>query len=186
LLAASGVNERPQSRAVLRGLKAFNDFIDRPVIVITNVLLLLSCSFICVEVITRYVFGLSQAFLEELSKNFMVWFVYLILAIVSKERGHVKIDALSRLLKGKSAIVADIIFHLSVVAVCIIIGIGMVSSIQAFYISGQTPATQFALPEWIIRLLVPVGLLFLVLRNIELVIEGVLALISKQGETPAV
>jgi C4-dicarboxylate transporter DctQ subunit len=168
----------------MRWLKSFNDFFDRPVIVITDALLIMAVVLVCVEVFTRYVLGISQAFLDELSKYSMVWFVYLILGIISKERAHVKIEILSRYLKGKSHDVADIIFHFSVVVICVIVGWGMISSIHFFYLSGQTPVTQVALPEWTVRLILPVGLFLMMLRNIELIIEGVLALSSKKKPEP--
>ena len=165
---------------VLKGLKSINDFLERPTLYITGFLLLLGIVFICIEVFGRYVLGESQAFLEEQSRYFLIWFVYLILAVVSRERAHIKIDTLSRLLKGKGIDIAEILFHLSVIVFCIVVGWGMIESIHAFYLTGQISTTQFALPEWSIRVVIPVGLFLLLLRNIELVMEGVIKLKTKQ------
>jgi len=164
----------------LKRLKAFNDTADRCMIAITNILLALGMVFICIEVFTRYILGTSHAFFEEQAKYYMLWFVYLILGVVSSERRHVRIDVVPELLKGKSREVFEIFVHLSVVVFCLIVGPGMVDSIHSFYVSGMTPPTEFALPEWVPRLVLPVGLFVLLLRNIQLVIDGILTLIGKE------
>lgn len=55
---------------------------------------------IFMQVITRYVFGFSFEWSEELARFLFVWVVFLGSALIMGEEGHLAVELLPRLLKG--------------------------------------------------------------------------------------
>ena len=53
-----------------------------------------------VQVITRYVFGFTPSFGEELARYMFVWIVFLCLPVVAKKGGHMAIQMLTVRLQG--------------------------------------------------------------------------------------
>ncbi|WP_316859915.1 TRAP transporter small permease [uncultured Cohaesibacter sp.] len=67
---------------------------------ISVVAMLVMLAIIFMQVITRYVFGFSLEWSEELARFLFVWVVFLGSALIMGEDGHLAVELLPRLLKG--------------------------------------------------------------------------------------
>ncbi len=65
---------------------------------VTAMIVMLAVIFM--QVITRYIFGFSFEWSEELARFLFVWVVFLGSALIMGEEGHLAVELLSRLLKG--------------------------------------------------------------------------------------
>ncbi|MBO4314315.1 MAG: TRAP transporter small permease subunit, partial [Desulfovibrio sp.] len=81
----------------------------KALVIIANGLMLL---LVFVQVITRYCFGWTPYFGEELARYLFVWVVFLSLPLVAKHGGHMCIETLTSRVKGTTLktlnILADI------------------------------------------------------------------------------
>lgn len=117
---------------------------------------------IFVQVITRYAFGFTPSFGEELARYVFVWVVFLSLPIVSKKGGHMAIETItSRVKNGKlkfCRVVADI-FTIAFLLLMISEGITMVQR-ASFQTS---PALEISM-SWV-YIVIPISC-FLMLLNV--------------------
>lgn len=68
-------------------------------------------STVTIEVVLRYLFGLSLIFTEELSRYLMVWFVFLGSAIAIRDGSHIKITVLVKHFSHKTQQVLSLIAY---------------------------------------------------------------------------
>lgn len=134
------------------------------------------------EVVTRYFFGRTYGPLDEFSIWLQIWFVCLLLGVVEKQRRHIFVDILPGRLpqryKPVWLIAADI---LTLIFVVIFFWSG-VNVIQALIQAGAiTMTTGFSLPEWIIRLSIPIGAIFLGFFAMEHLLADIRSLGKQKG-----
>ncbi len=81
------------------------------------------------QVITRYCFGWTPSFGEELARYLFVWIVFLSLPLVAKTGGHMCIETITSRVHGKTRkilfILADI-FSLAFLTIMVVCGLQMV------------------------------------------------------------
>jgi TRAP-type C4-dicarboxylate transport system permease small subunit len=68
------------------------------------------------QVITRYFFGYSIAWIEELTRYFMIWMAYLGSAVLFKDNDHIRMDLIFRKLPVKYQDYLYILFELIQIA----------------------------------------------------------------------
>ena len=79
---------------------------------ISVVAMLVMLAIIFMQVITRYIFGFTFEWSEELARFLFVWAVFLGSALIMGEDGHLAVELLPRLLKGKKpGLVLDVFIN---------------------------------------------------------------------------
>ncbi|SBW12970.1 putative N-acetylneuraminate transporter [uncultured Alphaproteobacteria bacterium] len=79
---------------------------------VSVVAMLVMLAIIFVQVITRYIFGFTFEWSEELARFLFVWAVFLGSALIMGEDGHLAVELLPRLLKGrKPGLVLDVFIN---------------------------------------------------------------------------
>lgn len=80
---------------------------------ISVVAMLVMLAIIFMQVITRYIFGFTFEWSEELARFLFVWAVFLGSALIMGEDGHLAVELLPRMLKGKKpGILLDVFINL--------------------------------------------------------------------------
>ncbi|MBQ7456557.1 MAG: TRAP transporter small permease [Desulfovibrio sp.] len=95
------------------------------VIVLNGLMLLL----VFAQVITRYCFGFTPSFGEELARYLFVWVVFLSLPLVAKTGGHMCIETITSRVSGMTLKVLTVcadIFSLAFLTVMVVCGLQMV------------------------------------------------------------
>lgn len=134
--------------------------------VIISIFMITMSILIFIQVISRYVFGDSVTWTEEVSRYMFIWLIFLTMGIGFKENKHIGIDiVLDRcppaLQKVISQFVYILVFSLSVLLTYE--GILLVQQMAKF---GQTSA-NLQIPMWFVYLSLPVGFLLTALRLIQ-------------------
>lgn len=78
---------------------------------------------VTIEVVLRYIFGLSLIFTEELSRYLMVWVVFLGGAIAVRDGSHIRINVLAKRLSAKTRRLVDLVAHTLTVIFLIVVTI---------------------------------------------------------------
>lgn len=115
-----------------------------------------------VQVITRYVFGFTPSFGEELARYMFVWIVFLCLPVVAKKGGHMAIEMVTVRLRGMPLKVCRIIadsFTIAFLVLMVYQGALMVDR-ASFQTS---PALEISM-SWV-YIVIPVGC-FIMLLNV--------------------
>lgn len=125
------------------------------------------------QVVMRYAFNSSPAWSEEIARFMFVWESWLGISITQKYGKHIKIEALTSRLKGKTLAVVNIIadvFTMIVLVIIIKYGIDLMNII--FSMHQNSSATHF--PLWIVYLACPLSCTLMFIRligNIKLQID---------------
>ena len=123
-----------------------------------------------VQIILRYFFGRSLAWVEEVSRYFFVWGVYCYIIIAAREDNHIRITVHLQLFPEKiqkiiitTADILWLIFNLIVV----VVSARYVASMFQYPYYSQTLGFNLAY----IYLVVPLGFIFLSIRVIQVMIK---------------
>lgn len=152
----------------MTALCALLEKILKGLVIFANGLMLL---LVFLQVITRYCFGWTPSFGEELARYLFVWVVFLSLPLVAKYGGHMCIETITSRVHGKTLktlnILADV-FSLIFLAIMVWNGIKMVS-----LTSYQTSPAMMIPMSWV-YVVIPFGcavMFFYVLANLLKVIK---------------
>ncbi len=120
-------------------------------------------AWVFLQVLTRYFFGYTPSFGEELARYAFVWLVFLCLPIVAKAGGHMAIEYVTSRVKGNALRTLNIIansFSSIFLLIMVIYGAEMVVSM-----SYQTsPAMQVSMS--VIYSVIPFGCLIMLLNTV--------------------
>jgi C4-dicarboxylate transporter DctQ subunit len=136
-----------------------------------NTLLLLITLMIFIEVVSRYIFGVSHGMVEENCQIFFLWVVFLCAGKVTKEDKHISISLIPLLIekKGNKRVerAYNIILHSSTILFAIILlYTGTLNVIQK-KAAGAISCFEYVFPYWIYHLSLPVGAVLLIYWEIR-------------------
>ncbi|MEN6327901.1 MAG: TRAP transporter small permease [Syntrophomonas sp.] len=148
------------------------DHLERFVDYFIGSLMLLVTLILCVNVLTRYCFGFSLTWAEELTTYSIIWLTFLGSGLCVKRELHVSVDAILLLLphRGRKfmtilAYAVGLIFSL----LLMILGLDLTSQVTN---SGQlSPAMM--LPMQCVCAAVPVGAAFMILEYVLIIIKKI-------------
>lgn len=124
------------------------------------------CLLIFVQVVSRYVFGDSVTWTEELSRYMFIWLVFLTIGVGFKENKHISIDIVLDLFPKiiqKAIRQITYLAMLGLSALFVWEGYILVLQMQMY---GQT-SPNLEIPMWWVYLSLPVGFLLSVVRLIQ-------------------
>ncbi len=100
---------------------------------------------------------------DDLIRHLVLWIAFFGAGIATRSRSHVKIDALTNIVKIETRKYMDVAVNLFSCLVCAIL---MVSSCQFLYIEYQAQGhSQFLnLPVWTLEIVMPLGYLIIAIR----------------------
>ncbi|MDL2216683.1 TRAP transporter small permease [Desulfovibrio sp. OttesenSCG-928-M14] len=136
--------------------------VEKVLNLIVSALIGLMMVWVFVQVITRYMFGFTPSFGEELARYMFVWIVFLCLPVVAKKGGHMAIEMLTVRLRGMPLKVCRIIadsFTIAFLLLMVYEGALMVNR-ASFQTS---PALEISM-SWV-YIVIPVGC-FIMLLNV--------------------
>ena len=134
------------------------------------------------EVVSRYVFGVCHAFMEQYSTWLQIWFVYLVMGAIEKGRGHIIIDILPRRLPQRYKTGLLVVFDVVTLAFAILLFWSGVELCQDWLRTGVLSTTGISFPLWISRLCMPLGATFLAFFAIEHLARDIPSLGKQAGE----
>lgn len=143
--------------------------------VICVLLLCIMSTVLFIQVIMRHFFNNSLVWSEELARYIFIWLIYLSISYAAKELRHIKIEeALAlfpRFLRPYITILGHVLFLAYAI---IIINTGWELVRRQQMLRATSPA--MLIPMWIVYLAPVVGFIFTGVREIQLIIKGILDL----------
>jgi len=124
------------------------------------------------EVVSRF-FGQTRGFMEEFSKWAQVWFVYLMLGVIEKGRGHITVDILPRRVPERYKTGLLIVFDIVTLVFAILLFWSGVQVCQQLIQMGVPSGIGVTFPLWISRLCIPLGGIFLAFFSIEHLVRDI-------------
>ncbi|WP_084783221.1 TRAP transporter small permease [Bacillus dakarensis] len=146
--------------AIIRNIDRYSEKLIIALFMITMTVL------IFLQVVSRYVFGDSITWTEELSRYLFIWLIFLTIGVGFKENKHISIDIVLDLLpKILQKLIRQITYLLVFVVAALFVweGYVLVMQMQMF---GQTSA-NLRLPMWWVYLSLPVGFFLSTIRLIQ-------------------
>lgn len=148
---------------------------------VSNVLLILITSVVFIEVILRYIFGISYGILQAFSPWSMVWIGYLMMGVTEKARRHVRVDFVPTRLPERYQAALLVIGDIACLTFCIFLCWAGIEMTQITKQAGLLSVTgAICVPIWIVRLIVPLGAVLLALFSVEHLIMDIGSLKGKQ------
>lgn len=151
------------------------DRLSRLSAIIASVLFVVAGAMLTYEVVARYYFIKPTRWAAELSQMCLIWGSLLAMAWLLRQRNHIQVDAVVRLLPAPVTRVLDSL---------VMIIIAVFSGITAWYgflifhdsfVRGRTTGSLLDLPIWITELAIPVGF-------VMLLVQALLELIRLHGD----
>ncbi len=145
-------------------LSAFLNFLDGLLKKATIACIGLMLVIIFLQVITRYCFGYTPFFGEELARYLFVWTVFLSMPLLARSGGHMAIETLTMRLKGRPLKVCRVVADLFTMwFLLIMVAAGVRMTLMAQY---QTSAAMMIPMSWVYAV-IPFGCAVMLLYTIE-------------------
>lgn len=122
------------------------------------------------QVIARYIFNYSFVWALELTTFIFGGLIFLGMAYGVKKGAHIGVDALVRVLPPATARVAAILATLLCLLYAGIVFVGGWIYVDRMYMIGIL-AQDIPIPQWVPRLVMPIGFAFLFLRFLEVLVS---------------
>jgi TRAP-type C4-dicarboxylate transport system permease small subunit len=123
-----------------------------------------------INVVTRYGFGYSISWNEELTSLAIIWMVFLGGGIISRGNQHLSIEALAERLPVKAQWVLNILIAVLTIAVSVILCKLSMNQVALLHQYGQVTAAA-KLPIYIAYLVLPIGFTLIILGYLEYLLK---------------
>lgn len=97
--------------SLLRKMEKISERLNRVAFVISNIFLWIMSIIVMTQIVTRYLFGYSISWAEEISKMLMVWGALLVAAVIEYEDRHLRVSFLLFRLNDKVHVIVKMVFQ---------------------------------------------------------------------------
>jgi TRAP-type C4-dicarboxylate transport system permease small subunit len=137
----------------------------------SNIFLILILVGVFTEVVSRYLLHQSHGFMEEFCKWSQIWIAYLMLGLVERSRGHIKVDILLNRISDRAKKPLLIIFDLICLVFAAALFFSGLASTQNLYVLGSKSTSGVPVPLWVPTLAAMVGALLLAFVSLNRLVE---------------
>lgn len=148
----------------MKQLAATIEVVNRFAAGIAAVLYVLAGAMLTYEVIARYFFIKPTRWAAELSQMCLIWGTLLAMAWLLRQRQHIQVDAIVRLLPEKLVRWLDSLVMFIVALFAAVTGWYGFDIFHDSFVRGRTTGSLLDLPIWITEVAVPIGFALLLLQ----------------------
>ncbi len=130
-----------------------------------------------VEVISRYVFHTTHAFMEEINPFLQVWITFLLAGVLLKDDQNIDVSILRERLKGKAGAYLRLIIALFTAAGAAFLMIAGWQGTVFMWTRRGAFITEIPIPGWLIVFPLFIGMVFVSMWNVEKIIKSVIEII---------
>jgi TRAP-type transport system small permease protein len=157
-------------------IKAISDKIVNILKVSGMVALSLMVAMIFFNILTRFLFAVTFGITEEWTVWLMIWSVFVFIGVDVKENEHISVTFLADKLKGKKRSILNISISFIMIIFGILFLYGCWNDMLNDKMIHVSTITSVPVPLWIIKLCMPVGMLFFLFHSIEKLMNDINAL----------
>jgi len=151
----------------MKVIKTLSDGMEKILKISGLVALVLMVGMIFFNIVSRALFQETFGVTEEWPVWLMIWSVFVFIGIDIKENAHISVDLIPNKLKGNKKLVLEIFISL----IMIIFGILFLYACWADVMMAKkihlSTITSIPVPVWIVKLCMPLGMLFFIFHSIE-------------------
>ncbi len=140
-----------------------NDVLERVLVGFAGVIVAVVVALPVVSAVTRLLTGQGYSFLDESAPQLVPWIVFPMLGVLLRRDGHITVDMMLHVLKGRALTVLRIVVLAVSVLSCIAIGVMGYRTTVFFASLGQLSTTEIEFPLWYLYVSYPLG--FLIAAN---------------------
>ena len=159
----------------------FNKIVTRVEDILIELFLAAMVIMVLLQILMRNLFQSGILGADDLIRHLVLWIAFFGAGIATRSNSHVKIDALTNLVKKSTRRYTDVLVNAFSCAVC---GVLTVASAQFLYIEYQAHAhTQFFnLPVWVFEVVMPLGYLIIAVRFAHNGISGITDILREKKQ----
>ncbi len=157
-----------------RFLYHVTDILDGPMQWVAMGGMVISTLLAFIEVITRYLFGISHAWAQEISIYVIIYAVFLFGGPALKRGDHIRVDFLSNILRGRARLIHAVVVDLALTALCVFLFVTGIGLVRLNYDLGTRTGSQaFLIYPFLVA--VPLGMLIFSLYSFVHLLGSVVA-----------
>lgn len=135
------------------------------------------------QVILRNFFHTSILWADTLLRHLVLWIGFIGASLATRERRHINIDAVSRLLSKTAQKITLSIINLFAGTICFFLLRAAMTFIQSEKEAGSILFT--GIPTWVFQIIIVIGFGLMMLRFLIHTLENLMALLSPAQKEPA-
>jgi TRAP-type C4-dicarboxylate transport system permease small subunit len=156
---------------LLSSLKKLNDVLSRLLLAAGAIIIAVIVLSLFAEAVARYVFGSSQAFMEEMPRLLVPFVVFPLMGALLRAGRHIAVEVIPGRLAGLKRHVLMIAVHAVTTAVGGQFTLSGMLAVLHFKAMGLVSVSEWAVPMWCVYLAFPVGFGLLTLSGLELLLR---------------
>jgi TRAP-type C4-dicarboxylate transport system permease small subunit len=133
----------------------------------------LNVAAISAEAAARYLWGSSQAFMEEFPRLLVPFIVFPMMGVLLKAGKHISVEILPQKLEGKYRSFLLIIVYGVILVISLEFCIAGISAVSYFKMIGLASITEWTFPMWWVYTTFPVGFALLIFFDLELLLREI-------------
>jgi TRAP-type C4-dicarboxylate transport system permease small subunit len=141
--------------------------------------MLIIMGMVFLEVISRYVLGISHEYIPAISSWAMVWMTYFMLGVILKGREHISIDIIPNKVSPSRRVFLLAFIDIVSLAFAVLLCYGGIRYDLMVKQSDIYAVTVQFVPMWIVRICVPLGGFFLAFFSVEHLVNDARALMRR-------
>jgi TRAP-type transport system small permease protein len=158
--------------------RTFLGWIDRFEDHVTLFFFWIMCLFVLMQMVARYIMKSPLGFPDEVARHAYVWMTFIGLSLATKYGDHIRVDLLDHLLKGKAAVVLEVIVTVGTLVLLVIM------SVLGWKFAGFTRVNRWSslpvLSMFLVNVSFPLGCILATLRAAQIL--GRLIIRLRKGE----
>jgi TRAP-type C4-dicarboxylate transport system permease small subunit len=148
-------------------IKALSDGMEKILKIVGLIALILMVGMIFFNIVSRAFFQETFGVTEEWPVWLMIWSVFMFIGLDIKENAHISVDLIPNLLKGKKRFVLDMCISLIMLVFGILFLYACWSDVLMAKKIHLSTITSVPVPVWIVKLCMPLGMIFFIFHSIE-------------------
>ncbi len=166
--------------SILSLLRFINSCLSGLFSVIAMFIVAIMVTALSASAITRFISGTGYDWLIELPPTLVPWLVFPLLGPILRAKGHIQVDIMPTFLPYRPNLYLGLFAYTVTFVGAIIFALAGEEAVALFRQLGQTMELEIELPIWWMYLAFPVGFGVLALFSIEMILETLQKLSSKE------
>ncbi|MGE0310789.1 MAG: TRAP transporter small permease [Lautropia sp.] len=137
--------------------RRFNDRLEFALVAFAGLVVAVIVALPVVSAVTRLITGQGYSFLDETAPQLVPWMVFPMLGVLLRKDGHITVDMLLHVLKGRALTILRIVVLAVSLLASIAIGVMGYRTTVFFAGLGQMSTTEIEFPLWYLYLSYPLG-----------------------------
>ena len=154
-------------------IKSISDCLEKVIKISGLAALVLMIAMIFINIISRYLFKVTFGVAEEWTVWLMIWSVFAFIGVDIKENAHLAVDLVPKMFKGKKRTTLELFISVVMLIFGVLFLCACWSDVLMTKMIHVRSITSIPVPVWIIKLCLPLGMIFFIFNSIERLLANI-------------